>query len=133
MGADRPIQERLLQRLAVTYRVADRDLQHIPRKGPVVVVANHPFGILEGAILSTLLGRIRPDVKFLANDILTVIPEIRADVGADAKVSGMPAGPHERTLESYLYLRRQKALHGLVDRLRSRVEELERKSGNAKG
>ncbi len=85
---DRPIQERLLQRLAVTYRVTDRDLEHVPRKGPVVIVANHPFGILEGAILATLLGRIRPDVKFLANPLLAVIPEIRDSLITAGSTSG---------------------------------------------
>ncbi len=74
-AADLP--ERLLEKLAVTYRAADSDLQQIPRKGPVVVVANHPFGILEGAVLAAVLTKLRPDVRFLANDVLSAIPEIR--------------------------------------------------------
>ena len=76
-GESRSLPERLLSRLAVTYRVGERDLQQIPRSGPVVVVANHPFGILEGAVLATVLTRIRPDVRFLANDLLSIISEIR--------------------------------------------------------
>lgn len=76
-GDSRSLPERLLSRLAVTYRVGGRDLQQIPRSGPVVIVANHPFGILEGAVLATVLARVRPDVRFLANDLLSVIPEIR--------------------------------------------------------
>ena len=74
---DRAIPERLLNRLAVTYRIGERDLQQIPKSGPVVVVANHPFGILEGAVLATALARVRPDVRFLANDVLSAIPEIK--------------------------------------------------------
>jgi putative hemolysin len=57
--------------------VADEDLRSIPATGPVVVVANHPFGMLEGAILGTLLSRIRPDVKTMANCLLAGIPELR--------------------------------------------------------
>lgn len=76
-GDTRSLPERLLSRLAVTYRVGERDLQQIPRSGPVVIVANHPFGILEGAVLATVLARVRPDVRVLANDLLSVIPEIR--------------------------------------------------------
>jgi len=72
-----PIAERLLQRLDITERVAEKDLEHIPRQGPALLVVNHPFGILEGAVLLTLLTRIRSDVKFLANGILEAIPEIR--------------------------------------------------------
>ena len=77
-GADeRPIAEKLLQFLEVEYSASQRDLDHIPDKGPAVIVVNHPFGILEGAVLATLLSRVRADVKFLANGILTAIPEIR--------------------------------------------------------
>jgi len=70
------IQEVLLQQLAVTYRVGERDIQQVPKSGPILVVANHPFGILEGAVLAAVLGRVRPDVRFLANDILSTIPEV---------------------------------------------------------
>src|SRR4051794_35132746 len=72
-----PIYERLLQELEVTYRIADRDIEQIPTKGPVIVVANHPFGVLDGAVLATILKKIRPDIRFLANRVLDAIPEIR--------------------------------------------------------
>ena len=38
--------------LGITYRVEPAELERIPRSGPVLVVANHPFGMLEGAILA---------------------------------------------------------------------------------
>src|SRR3974390_1505443 len=74
---DRPMPERLLDQLAITYRVGELDLEKIPRAGPVIVVANHPFGILEGAVLATVLARVRSDVRFLANEILAFVPEIQ--------------------------------------------------------
>ena len=74
---DRPIPEQLLDKLAVTYRVSELDLQQIPRAGATVIVANHPFGILEGAVIATVLRRIRPDVRFLANQALDRIQAIR--------------------------------------------------------
>jgi putative hemolysin len=72
-----PISDRLLRRLRVEYRISEADLEHIPRRGPAVVALNHPFGILEGAIAASILGGIRSDVKFLANGILSAIPEVR--------------------------------------------------------
>jgi putative hemolysin len=42
----------------------------------VVVVANHPFGVLDGAILTVLLPRVRPDVKVITNSLLGDIPEL---------------------------------------------------------
>jgi putative hemolysin len=74
---DRPIPQQILNRLAVTYRVSELDLQQIPRTGATVIVANHPFGILEGAVLATVLRRIRRDVRFLANQVLGSIPDIQ--------------------------------------------------------
>ncbi len=70
------ISEKLLHQLAVTYRASDADLKQIPRSGATVIVANHPFGILEGAVLAALLRRIRPDVRILANRLLAAVPEL---------------------------------------------------------
>jgi putative hemolysin len=71
----RPIAERSLALLNVRPCVSDRDLALIPKSGPVVVVANHPFGLIEGAILAALLPSIRPDVKVMANHLLAAMPE----------------------------------------------------------
>ena len=65
-----------LQRLETTYRILDGDLARIPANGPVVVVANHPFGGIEGLALGALLRRVRPDVRIMANSLLGRIPEL---------------------------------------------------------
>jgi putative hemolysin len=62
--------------LQVRYRVTPRDRAQIPPRGPAVVVANHPFGLLEPAILAAFLREIRPDIRFLANERLAGLPEI---------------------------------------------------------
>ena len=63
--------------LGVTYTVNKADLEKIPEKTPLVVVANHPFGGLEGLILGAILGRVRPDVKILGNYLLGRVSGIR--------------------------------------------------------
>ena len=68
--------DRILSALRVGYSVAEEDFSRIPGDGPVVAVSNHPFGMLEGAILGAMLGRRRPDVKIMANSILAGIPEL---------------------------------------------------------
>lgn len=68
---------RLLSTLNVHYEVAERDLGCIPIKGPIIVVANHPFGILDGVIVADLLTHVRPDVKILTNRLLAQIPWLR--------------------------------------------------------
>jgi putative hemolysin len=73
-GDSRPLLERTLAALQVRPLISARDLALVPKQGPVIAVANHPFGLMEGAILATLLGSVRPDVKILANHLLRNLP-----------------------------------------------------------
>jgi putative hemolysin len=66
----------VLGRLGVSWRVRESDLARIPRTGPVVVVANHPYGGVEGLILGAILHRLRPDTRIMANALLGRIPEL---------------------------------------------------------
>ncbi len=77
VGGDDPFPRRLLSHLEITCRIADRDLESIPRQGAVVVVVNHPFGLLDAAVLAAILPGVRKDVRFLANYLLSEVPEIR--------------------------------------------------------
>ncbi|MBF0349704.1 MAG: lysophospholipid acyltransferase family protein [SAR324 cluster bacterium] len=69
-----------LDRLMIDYSFSKEDLQKIPASGPLVIVANHPFGGVDGIILGRILQMVRPDVKILANSILQGIPELSAQV-----------------------------------------------------
>ncbi len=78
MRDKRPFLEKVLERLNVRYELTEDDLSRLLLpKGPVIVVANHPFGGIEGIILASLLQSVRCDVKFMANYLLERIPEIR--------------------------------------------------------
>jgi putative hemolysin len=68
--------ENLLAEMRVDLRVDAADTVRIPAPGPVVVVANHPFGMLDGAVLAVLLTRARPDVKVITNYLLSDVPEL---------------------------------------------------------
>jgi putative hemolysin len=68
--------ERVLGELDVRIDLADTELSRIPGSGPLIVVANHPFGGLDGLVLAALLRRVRPDVKLMANHLLARVPEM---------------------------------------------------------
>lgn len=66
-----------LRILDIEYSVSDEDLAKIPTDGPLFVVANHPFGGMDGVILGDLLARRRPDMRLLANSLLGRFEGIR--------------------------------------------------------
>lgn len=74
---DRHFSDKVLDVLKITYAVSEMDLDRIPREGPIVVVANHPFGGIEGIILCALLNAVRRDVKLMANFLLEKLPAFR--------------------------------------------------------
>ena len=51
-------------------------LDEIPKSGPVLVVANHPLGGLEGMAIAKVIGKYRPDLQVLTNELLRLIPEL---------------------------------------------------------
>jgi len=68
---------RALAALNVSTKIDNDDLSHIPASGPLVVVANHPLGAIDGLLLISLLSRVRSDIKLLGNSLLRYIPSLR--------------------------------------------------------
>lgn len=57
------------ERYGVDLDIVGGSLANIPATGPLVVIANHPFGILDGLMLGHLLDRTRGDFRILANSV----------------------------------------------------------------
>lgn len=51
--------------------------ENIPATGRYIVASNHPLGGLDGMTLMHVIGKKRSDMKFLANDILLELPNLR--------------------------------------------------------
>ena len=66
-----------LTRLEIKIACNEDALERLPRKGALVVVANHPFGVLDGLIISYLTSKIRNDFIILTNAVLYQADEIR--------------------------------------------------------
>jgi putative hemolysin len=66
-----------VQRLELNIVCNEEALARLPATGPLVVVANHPFGVLDGLVLSHLVGRVRKDFLVLVHALLTRAEEIR--------------------------------------------------------
>ncbi len=69
--------ETLLDEMQIDLRIDSVDRARIPFTGSTVVVANHPYGLLDSAVLAVLLRSVRPDIKILTNSLLSDIPDLQ--------------------------------------------------------
>lgn len=53
----------------------EENLRKIPQEGGLLLVANHPFGIVDGLVIGHLGMRLRGNVRILTNSLLCRVPE----------------------------------------------------------
>ncbi len=63
--------DKLLQHFRFGYQVSARSYNNIPAEGRLIIVANHPIGTLDGLALLKLIRSVRPDVRVVANQVLS--------------------------------------------------------------
>lgn len=76
VGAGRDFWQVMADRYGLTPQIVGGGLENIPAQGPVLVVANHPYGILDGLMLGHLLARRRGDFRILANRVFRKAEEL---------------------------------------------------------
>jgi putative hemolysin len=56
------------------------DLSNIPATGPLVIIANHPYGVLDGLAMCWLIEKVRKDFLVLTHSVLLRAPEARTNL-----------------------------------------------------
>ncbi|MFT5614814.1 MAG: putative hemolysin [Granulosicoccus sp.] len=59
----------MADRYGLTLDVVGGSLSNIPKDGPLIVIANHPYGILDGLMMGHILSKTRGDFRILANHV----------------------------------------------------------------
>lgn len=65
-----------LKYMGIDLLTPEDQIARIPKTGPLVVVANHPHGLVDGLVMAELIGRVRTDYKILTRSLLTGVSEI---------------------------------------------------------
>ncbi len=69
--------EQVLDHFSLNCEMVEGDLENIPSRGPVVLVANHPIGSLDGLALLRTVASVRPDVRVVASQLLSRIEPLK--------------------------------------------------------
>jgi putative hemolysin len=59
----------ITERYGLSLDVIGGSLDNIPKDGPLVLISNHPYGILDGVIMGHILSLLRGDFRILANNV----------------------------------------------------------------
>ena len=71
-----PFLPKAIRQMGISIDTPADEVARIPATGPLVVVANHPHGLVDGMVMAELVNRVRPDFKILTRSLLTGIPEV---------------------------------------------------------
>ncbi|WP_146343972.1 lysophospholipid acyltransferase family protein [Falsiphaeobacter marinintestinus] len=69
VAAGRDFWSVMVDRYGLTLDVIAGSLDNIPKDGPLILIANHPYGILDGLMMGHILSTIRGDFRILANQV----------------------------------------------------------------
>jgi putative hemolysin len=74
--AGRDFWQVMVDRYGLSLQVIGGSFDHIPKDGPLVIIANHPYGILDGLMLGHILSKTRGDFRILAHRVFRKAREL---------------------------------------------------------
>lgn len=100
-----PFWKQALDLLGINLLTKQSEIAKIPKKGSLVITANHPHGLVDGMVLAELIGRVRMDYKILTRSLLTGVKQI------DQFMIPVPFDHEENSLKKSLEMRKSAMEH----------------------
>jgi putative hemolysin len=66
----------MVERYGLSLNVVGGSLSNIPATGPLILIANHPYGILDGLMMGHILSQVRGDFRIIAHRIFRRAEEL---------------------------------------------------------
>ena len=100
-----PFWKQALDLLGINLLTKQSEITKIPKKGSLVITANHPHGLVDGMVLAELIGKVRTDYKILTRSLLTGVKQI------DQFMIPVPFDHEENALKKNLEMRKSAMDH----------------------
>ena len=100
-----PFWKQALDILGINLLTKQSEITKIPKKGSLVITANHPHGLVDGMVLAELIGQVRTDYKILTRSLLTGVKQI------DQFMIPVPFDHEENALKKSLAMRKNAMDH----------------------
>ena len=100
-----PFWKQALDLLGINLLTKQSEIAKIPKKGSLVITANHPHGLVDGMVLAELIGKVRTDYKILTRSLLTGVKQI------DQFMIPVPFDHEENALQKSLEMRKSAMDH----------------------
>ena len=100
-----PFWKQALDILGINLITKQSEITKIPKKGSLVITANHPHGLVDGMVLAELIGQVRTDYKILTRSLLTGVKQI------DQFMIPVPFDHEENALKKSLAMRKNAMDH----------------------
>ena len=100
-----PFWKQALDLLGINLLTKQSEIAKIPKKGSLVITANHPHGLVDGMVLAELIGKVRTDYKILTRSLLTGVKQI------DQFMIPVPFDHEENALKKSLEMRQSAMDH----------------------